>query len=95
MGAGTNDKQVITRLQRIESRLVRGFDELGVRVQDDADWFSVDHARRIITLTTMAKSVSSIRMAMVRAGCGIHLTYDVRVGDTRVCSIALDQEDFK
>ena len=81
--------EVLVRLARIESKMTRGFEEQGVKVQDDAGWFTVDHVAREVVVATLGRSVLSIRAAMLRAGCVLEADYalmwrDKRIGSVRV-----------
>ena len=44
------------RLVRIESRLVRGFEELGINIDSDDQWFLIDDVNKTITLKTLGRS---------------------------------------
>ena len=41
---------VTSRLVRLESKLVRGFEELGVSLDVQRDWLTVDNAAKIVSL---------------------------------------------
>lgn len=63
------DKGIQAFLRRIDTRLVRGFEELGVTVIDSDGWFKVDHTKSIIHITSKGKSLSTIQITMRQAGC--------------------------
>ena len=42
------------RLTRIESKLVRGFEELGVSLDVDPDWMTVDDEENTVYVSTIA-----------------------------------------
>ena len=44
------------RLVRIETRLVRGFEELGINIDSDDQWFFIDDINKTITLKTLGRS---------------------------------------
>jgi hypothetical protein len=83
------NKFLIERLQRIESRLVRGFSELGVRVTDDEDWFVVDHSSKTISLKSSGKSIASIEIAMRAAGCEVGSMYDLLIAGDRTGTLLM------
>lgn len=62
------EREVMNRLVRIESKLVRGFEELGVNIDKDADWLTVDDAARIVYISTMGRSMTVLLSDMLRAG---------------------------
>jgi len=64
----TYEREVMNRLVRIESKLVRGFEELGVNIDKDADWLTVDDAARVVYISTMGRSLTVLLTDMVRAG---------------------------
>lgn len=89
MNSAINVDEVLLRLARIESKMTRGFEEQGVKVQDDAGWFTVNHDAREVVVATLGRSVLSIRAAMLRAGCVPEADYalmwrDKRIGSVRV-----------
>ena len=49
---------VTSRLIRIESKLVRGFEELGVSLDVDPDWLTVDNAANTVYVSTIGRSLS-------------------------------------
>lgn len=77
------------RLQRIETRIVRGFAELGVGVTDDEDWCRVDKGRREIYLKGAGRSIKSIQLALANAECKKGDTYDVIVVGIPVGSVVV------
>lgn len=62
------DKQVTTRLTRLESKVVRGFEELGISTDKRDDWLTVDDASRIVYVDTIGRSLMVLLAEMVRAG---------------------------
>lgn len=63
-----NFKELSNRLVRIESKLVRGFEELGVNIHDTADWLTVDDASRVVYLSTLGRSLTVMQTDMLRRG---------------------------
>ncbi len=56
------------RLRRIETKLVRGFEELGVDTESHADWLSVDDPSRTIYVSTQGRSLQVIRNVAKQRG---------------------------
>lgn len=79
-------KALFERLQRTESRVVRGFTELGVVVTDDDDWCRVDNERREVHINGTGRSIRSIQMAIIQTGGGNDF-YDVIVSGKQVATI--------
>jgi hypothetical protein len=75
---GMFERDVVGRLTRIESKLVRGFEELGVNISTDADWLSVDDAQRCVFVSTIGRSLTVILSDMQRKGATqIGKLYDI------------------
>lgn len=72
------EREVMNRLVRIESKLVRGFEELGVNIDADSDWLTVDDAARIVYISTLGRSMTVMLSDMVRQGATqIGKSYDI------------------
>ncbi len=66
---GNNGSETFERrLKRIESKLVRGFEELGVGTEVDSNWLSVDNRSKSVTITTMGRSLKVIQQRMKERG---------------------------
>lgn len=63
-----DSKELRTRLIRLESKLVRGFEELGVSLDVDRDWLSVDDASNIVYVATLGRSLTVILQEMKARG---------------------------
>jgi len=68
-----NDLQATTRdLQakatRAETKLVRGFEEMGVNISTGDDWLTVDDVDRTVTVTTLGRSTLVMLTDMARRG---------------------------
>lgn len=57
-----------SRLTRTESKLVRGFEELGINIDTDHDWMSVEEDSRTVYISTMGRSLAVILTDMKRHG---------------------------
>jgi hypothetical protein len=79
----TPEKEVMSRLVRIESKLVRGFEELGVNIDTSTDWLRVDDLQRVVYINTLGRSMSVLLTDMARNGASqIGKEYDiVHAGD--------------
>lgn len=64
----TFEKSVMARLVRVESKLVRGFEELGVNIDQEDDWLTVDDAHNYVYISTMGRSLTVILSDMARHG---------------------------
>lgn len=62
------EQNVITRLTRTESKLVRGFEELGITTDTNNDWLTVDNDARIVYVDTIGRSLMVLLAEMVRLG---------------------------
>lgn len=63
-----NERDILNRLIRLESRLVRGFEELGINIDHNADWLSVDDGGRIVYVASLGRSLSVMLTDMARKG---------------------------
>ncbi len=61
-------KDVLYRLTRIETKLVRGFEELGVNIDQDREWLSVDEENLVVYISTLGRSMTVVLSDMARAG---------------------------
>jgi hypothetical protein len=62
------EQEVINRLTRVESKLVRGFEELGVNINSRSDWLTVDDPARTVFISTLGRSLTVMLNDMARAG---------------------------
>lgn len=83
------EKAMFDRLQRIESRVVRGFTELGVVVCDDTDWIRVDVERREVHMKGLGRSIRAIQIAIINAGGYDKNSYRVFVGGEPVATVEM------
>ena len=56
------------RLTRIESKLVRGFEELGVSLDVDPDWMTVDDEENTVYVSTIGRSLVVVIQEMKARG---------------------------
>jgi len=74
----TQDKELIKRLLRIETKLVRGFEELGVNIDKDDQWLSVDDPSNVVYVSTIGRSMTVLLSDMARMGATKYgQTYDI------------------
>ena len=57
-----------TRLTRTESKLVRGFEELGITTDTRNNWLTVDDDARIVYVDTIGRSLMVLLADMARQG---------------------------
>lgn len=62
------EREVTTRLTRMESKLVRGFEELGISTDKKTDWLTVDDDARVVYVDTIGRSLMVLLNDMVRVG---------------------------
>lgn len=62
------EKDLLNRLTRIETKLVRGFEELGVNIDKDEDWLTLDEASAVVYVSTLGRSMIVMLSDMARAG---------------------------
>lgn len=83
----STEQAVFERLQRIETRLVRGFEELGVKVSDDEDWVKIDHKNYRVVLNGPGRSIRAIQLAIKDDGGYAGSYYDVIVGGEVIAKV--------
>lgn len=62
------ERESISRLTRIESKLVRGFEELGISTDKDGEWLTVDDDARVVYVSTIGRSLMVLLTDMARLG---------------------------
>lgn len=62
------EREVMNRLIRIESKLMRGFEELGINIDKDSEWLTVDDNSRLVYISTMGRSMTVLLSDMARVG---------------------------
>lgn len=66
--SNTKRDDITARLIRIESKLVRGFEELGVSLDVDNKWLTVDDESNTVYISTMGRSMQVIIQEMKLRG---------------------------
>lgn len=61
-------REIIERLTRMETKLIRGFEELGADTDVDPNWISVDNDSRVIYIANLGRSIAVIRKEAVKRG---------------------------
>ena len=78
MSAGsTNLNEIAERLGRIETRIMRGFEEIGVDLYDRKDWLSVDEPSSTIYVSTMGRSLQVINNTAKKQGAVLKKNYEI------------------
>ena len=62
------EREVTTRLTRIESKVVRGFEELGISTDKNPDWLTVDEDARVVYVDSLGRSIMVLLNDLARAG---------------------------
>ena len=60
--------EILNRLVRVESKLSRGFEELGISTDGNTAWLRVDDLQRTVHITTLGRSLAVILSDMQRQG---------------------------
>lgn len=63
-----NDKEIIDRLKRIETKLVVFAEALGIDTDVSRDWLTVDEPQKVIYISTKGRSLAVISSEAVRRG---------------------------
>lgn len=79
-------RSLFERLQRIETRMVAGFEALGIVITSPEEWCTVDNVAHTVELRGPSRSLKSIQLAIAEAG-GDDSTYDVLIGGELVATI--------
>lgn len=72
-----SDYETIDRLRRIETKLVRFAEELGIDTDVQRDWLSVDNNTMVIYVSTLGRSMAVMKMEAMRRGAKAGNFYDV------------------
>ena len=62
------EREITNRLIRIESKLVRGFEELGINIDKEKSWLTVDDEARVVYIATLGRSILVMLCDMEREG---------------------------
>lgn len=89
----TEHQDILNRLTRMESRVVRGFEELGVDTTNSRDdWLTVDDQHRVIYVSTLGRSLAVVLSDMQRKGATqTGKEYDIVHKGNVVASITYNQ----
>ena len=60
--------EILNRLIRVESKLSRGFEELGISTDGNTAWMRVNDTLREVHITTLGRSLAVILSDMQRQG---------------------------
>ena len=73
---------------RTETKLVRGFEELGVNISTDGGWLRVNDVERTVRVNTLGRSIMVLLTEMKRAGATqVGKAYDITYAGKHVGSI--------
>lgn len=76
------------RLTRIESKLVRGFEELGVSLDVDPEWMTVDDDSNTVYVSTIGRSLVVVIQEMkARGATKVGQHYEIVHGGQVVASV--------
>lgn len=72
------DREIINRLKRLETKLVRFAEEMGKDTDVDHDWMTVDEPALVIYVSTLSRSMMVMREeARKRGAKSVGKSYDV------------------
>lgn len=85
---------LVTRLIRLESKLVRGFEELGIALTPEDDWLVVDEEQLVVHIKTLGRSLSVILKRMHECGAlSVGSFYKLKYRGKTIGTIALSSLD--
>ncbi len=84
-------KALFERLQRLETRLVAGFEELGVCVTSPEGWCKVDNKGHCVYLRGPSRSIRSIQLAIAQAG-GDREFYTILFEDEVIATVRMSEK---
>lgn len=62
------DNEIIRRIVRLETKLVRGFEEMGIATDENENWLEIDKEKRIVHIKTLGRSLKSMTEKMKNLG---------------------------
>jgi hypothetical protein len=84
----SNYNSSTARLTRIESKLVRGFEELGVSLDVDPEWMTVDDDANTVYVSTIGRSLVVVIQEMkARGATKVGQHYEIVHGGQVVASV--------
>jgi len=63
-----HERDMMNRVMRIETKLTRGFEELGVNIDADTEWLTLDEEQLVVYVSTLGRSLTVLLSDMARAG---------------------------
>lgn len=85
------EKSLAARLVRLETKLVRGFEEQGIVTELGPDWLWVDHKAGTITIDTLGHSLMAIIKEIRRDGAELLPEYTIFFDDKAIGSLRLKE----
>ncbi len=61
-------KDLFLRITRIETKLARGFEEMGIDIAEKNDWVTIDLNKKSIHLKTIGRSLMVLQKVMAQNG---------------------------
>ena len=71
------NKEIQNVLRRMETRIVRGFEGLGISVADTAGWITANHEKKHLYINSKGKSLVGLQIAMRELGCPAGVYYEI------------------
>lgn len=66
-----------TRLRRMETKMMRGFEEMGIDTEVDPNWITVDPASCTIYVSTLGRSLQVVQKEAMKRGAAIGKRYEL------------------
>lgn len=88
-------KDLLLRIVRLETKLVRGFSEMGIDLDED-NWISIDNKKRNVYINTLGRSLKVILKTMEKHGIKDYgEEFDVYYKEQYFGTIVYDLEHLK
>lgn len=86
------EKDLMMRLVRIETKMTRGFSEIGVDI-DEEDWLEVDDENKNVYISTLGRALKIMIKAMqLKGATQKNQEYSIYYQDEIIGSIVYNQE---
>lgn len=76
VGNADFQREVTKRLKRMETRLVSGFEKMGINMVDHSTGITIDHDKGIITITSLGTTVGDLMNAIGNRKAEYYVMYN-------------------
>jgi len=88
-------KEILFRMTRLETKLVRGFSEIGIDLSND-DWIELNDEEKILNLKTLGRSMKVILTKMHELGASkFDHEYEMYYKNKLIGTIIFDLDNFE